>query len=124
MVTPARAVLVVEDNPLNRILVREILEHRGHVVIEAGTVDEARSRLRDRVPDLVVMDIRIPGGGGEALLREIRCDPALARLPVMAVTAQAMRGDRERLLAAGFDAYVSKPIDTRSFGETLEALFK
>lgn len=116
-------ILVVEDHPLNRKLVRDILEHRGHEIIEATSVAEGRERLREARPDLVLLDVHMPGGGGEILLAEIRSspDPALARLPVLAVTALAMRGDRERLLRAGFDGYFSKPIDTRRFGPEVEA---
>lgn len=114
-------ILVVEDNVINRRLVRDILEYRGHEVIEASTVHEGLSLIHGHTPDLVVLDIQIPGGGGEALLKEIRQDPQLSGLPVVAVTALAMRGDKERLLRAGFDRYISKPIDTRAFGPTLEA---
>jgi CheY-like chemotaxis protein len=114
-------ILVVEDNPLNLRLVRDILEYRGHEVVSAGSVPEARVRLAEAAPDLVLLDIQIPGGGGELLLREIRAHPELARRPVVAVTALAMDGDRERLLAAGFDGYLSKPIDTRAFGPAVEA---
>jgi CheY-like chemotaxis protein len=115
------SILLVEDNPMNRILVRDILSRRGHEVIEAGSVQEGRDRLAAAVPDIVLLDIQIPGGGGEALLLQIRADPRLARVPVIAFTAYAMRGDRERFLAAGFDGYVSKPIDTRKFGAEVEA---
>lgn len=114
-------ILVVEDNPLNRRLVQAILVHRGHEVLEATTVDEGLAAARARPPDVAVIDIQLPGGGGERLLREIRATPALARLPCVAVTAFAMHGDRERLLAAGFDAYVSKPIDTAAFGPLVES---
>lgn len=114
-------ILVVEDNLLNLQLVRDILEYRGHDIEVATTVQEARARLRSARPDLVLLDIQLPGGGGELLLREIRASAALADLPVIAVTSQAMEGDRERLLAAGFDAYLSKPIDTRTFGPTVES---
>ncbi|MBX3203541.1 MAG: response regulator [Labilithrix sp.] len=117
-------ILVVEDHPMNRLLVRDVLEHRGHEVVEARNVDEAARALAARVPDLVLLDIQIPGGGGEAVLRSIREHPELATLPVVAVTAFAMAGDRARLLAAGFDGYVSKPIDTRAFGPTVEAFIR
>jgi CheY-like chemotaxis protein len=114
-------ILVVEDNALNLRLVRDILEMRGHKIDAAGDVAEARLRLRAAPLSLVLMDIQIPGGGGELLLKEIRADAALASLPVVAVTAQAMDGDRQRLLAAGFDGYLSKPIDVRTFAATVES---
>ena len=122
--SPRARILLVEDNPSNRLLVRDILSVRGHEVIEAVTAEEARIRLRPP-PDLVLMDLQIPGGvDGEQLLHEIRDDPELAHLPVIVVTASAMAGDRERLLEAGFDAYMSKPIDTRAFGPAIEAHMK
>ena len=117
-------ILVVEYNPLNLQLVRDILEYRGHRVIAATTVPEARERLAQERPDVVLLDIQLPGGGGERLLQEIRRTPSMARLPVVAVTALAMQGDRERLLAAGFDGYLSKPIDTRSFGPSVESFLR
>ena len=113
-------ILVVEDNALNLQLVRDILEYRGHEIESATTVQEARDQLRSRRPDLVLLDIQLSGGGGETLLREIRGNVDLAGLPVVAVTAFAMEGDRERLLGAGFDGYLSKPIDTRTFGPAVE----
>jgi CheY-like chemotaxis protein len=115
------SILLVEDNPMNRILVRDILSRRGHEVIEASSVQQGRDRLAAAVPDVVLLDIQIPGGGGEVLLLAIRAEPRLAQVPVIAFTAYAMRGDRERFLAAGFDGYLSKPIDTRKFGAEVEA---
>lgn len=117
-------ILVVEDTPLNLQLVRDILEHRGHEIQAAVTVQEARERLQRSKPDLVLLDILLPGGGGELLLREIRASAALADLPVVAVTALSMEGDHERLLGAGFDGYLSKPIDTRTFGSAVESFLK
>ncbi len=113
------SILVVEDDPWSQIIVRELLEMRGHSVLEAAGVDDARAQLT-RAPDVVLLDIQIPGGGGETLLREIRASEAMRALPVIALTASAMTGDRERFLKAGFTAYLSKPIDVRSFGETVE----
>lgn len=114
-------ILVVEDNPLNLQLVRDILEYRGHQIDSAASVPEARERLERARPDLVLLDIQLPGGGGERLLEEIRGNVGLAGLPVIAVTALAMEGDRERLLGAGFDGYLSKPIDTKTFGPAVES---
>jgi len=113
--SPRRTVLVVEDNVINRRLLEDLLVYGGHEVWEAGSVPEALARLQQGVPDIALLDIQIPGGGGESLLQQIRADPRTVALKVVAVTALAMQGDRERLLAAGFDAYVSKPIDTREF---------
>lgn len=117
----AGKVLVVEDNELNLALVRHVLEHRGHAVEDADSVASARLLLDSDPPDLVLLDIQMPGGGGEAFLAELRQKAQWASVPVVAVTAYAMAGDRERLLATGFDGYISKPIDTRTFGAAVEA---
>jgi two-component system, cell cycle response regulator DivK len=122
-VAPAR-ILIVEDNPLNRLLIHDILELRGHEVYEAATVDEARQTLASLRPDLLVLDVQIPGGGGEAIIREVRKRDDLADLPIVAVTSLAMPGDRERLLSIGFQGYLSKPIDTRTFGAAIESYLK
>jgi two-component system cell cycle response regulator DivK len=113
-------VLLVEDHVMNRMLVRELLEHRGHEIVDAHNVLEARLRLSDAPFDVALVDIQIPGGSGVAVLEYIRATPHLAKLPVIAVTAQAMSGDRERLLETGFDGYISKPIDTKTFCTTVE----
>lgn len=115
-------ILVVEDNVLNRALLRDILEYAGHAVVEAGGVDDAWVALSDGPPDLVLLDILIPGGGGEHLIARIRREPRLAGLRVVAVTALAMPGDRERLLRAGFDEYVSKPYDTLALSDLVQSL--
>lgn len=114
-------IAVIEDNELNRRLVRDVLELRGHEILEAASVEEGRALLHAVTPDLVLLDIQIPGGGGELLLREIRATEALARVPVVAVTAFAMQDERRRFLAEGFDGYISKPIDVRAFGPQVES---
>jgi CheY-like chemotaxis protein len=122
-VAPAR-ILIVEDNPLNRLLIHDVLELRGHDVVEAATVDEARQALAGPRPDLLLLDVQIPGGGGEAIIREVRKRDDLSDLPIIAVTSLAMPGDRERLLSIGFQGYLSKPIDTRTFGAAIESYLK
>ena len=117
-------ILVVEDNPLNRLLLHDILELRGHEVIEASNVDEALPLLDSAHLDLLLLDVQIPGGGGEAVVKEVRKRAALAHLPIIAVTSLAMPGDRERLLGSGFQGYLSKPIDTRTFGPTVESFLR
>ena len=117
-------VLIVEDNEMNLRLARDLLEYRGHHVTGARDAAEFRAAITDTVPDLVLMDIRLGNDSGEELLGELRTDPRLRAVPVIAVTAQAMDGDRERLLAAGFDGYVSKPLDTRRFGATVEGFVR
>jgi len=115
-------ILLVEDNALNRRLARDVLEHRGHAVVEAVDVEQGWTTAQGAHLDVVLLDVQIPGGGGEALLRRIRETAEVAALPVVAVTAFAMEGDRERFLAMGFDSYLSKPIDTRTFAAAVEDL--
>lgn len=110
----AATILVVEDNEMNRMLLRDILTFNGYGVLEATDVSSGAASLRDPRVRLVLLDIQLPGGGGEVLLRAIRADQRTAHLPVVAVTALAMSGDRERFLDAGFDGYVSKPIDLKT----------
>jgi two-component system cell cycle response regulator DivK len=114
-------ILLVEDNPLNRKLARDVLEYRGHEVVEAVDVAQGWAAVQGSVVDVVLLDVQIPGGGGEVLLRRIRGAPEVAALPVVAVTAFAMEGDRERFLAMGFDGYLSKPIETRTFAAKVES---
>lgn len=113
-------ILVVEDDEWSRRIVVDLLEMRGHEVLVASDVVSARSQLA-AAPALVLLDIHIPGGSGEGMLAEIRATPRLAGLPVIALTASAMAGDRERFLRQGFTAYMSKPIDVRAFGPTIES---
>ena len=104
-------ILVAEDNLPNRELMREILESRGHEVIEACDGQEALDKLEQTSPDLVLLDIQMPVMDGYAVLKRIRGNARFAALRVLAVTAFAMQGNREQVLAAGFDGYLSKPID-------------
>lgn len=114
-------VLVVEDDQWSQRIVTDLLEMRGHEVIMASSVSTARAALAQR-PQIILLDIHIPGGGGEVLLREIRANAECATLPVIALTASAMTGDKERFLRLGFTAYLSKPIDIKMFGPTIERL--
>ncbi len=115
-------ILVIEDNPLNGRLVRDILHHRGHEVVVTLDVAGARGELGSMRPDIVLADLHLPDGTGHDVLAIVRADTGLAGVPVVVLTASAMRGDREALLAAGFDGYISKPIDTRAFGPLVEQL--
>ena len=108
-------ILIVEDDPANRMLFRDLLEFAGFTVEIASTTEDGRRMLGESRPSLVILDIRLPGGGGELLLSEMKRDPTLASIPAIAVTAYAMAGDEDRFLAMGFDDYISKPIDVRSF---------
>ena len=106
-------ILVVEDNEKNMKLFRDVLGATGYRTIEATTGGEAVLLATERAPDLVLMDIQMPDVDGVAALRRLRADERTAAIPVLAVTAQAMHGDREHFLAEGFDGYLSKPVNVR-----------
>jgi len=108
---PAETVLIVEDNERSMKLFRDVLEVRGYLTLEATTGAKALDLATRHLPDVVLMDVQLPDVDGVEALRRIRTDARTAFLPVVAVTAQAMDGDRERFLRAGFDAYLSKPVD-------------
>ena len=111
MTAPAGRILVVEDNERNMKLVRDVLEANGYETLEASTGEEAIELARAHAPALVLMDVHLPGIDGVAALTSLRGDASTAPIPVVALTAQAMHGDRERFLDAGFDGYLSKPVD-------------
>jgi two-component system cell cycle response regulator DivK len=108
-------ILVVEDNERNLKLLRDVLEYAGYDVRAARTAEEGISLAVNQPPNLVLMDLQLPGIDGMEALRRLRESPLTADIPVVAVTAQAMKHDRERALDAGFDGYVEKPISVRSF---------
>ena len=110
-------VLVVEDNDKNLKLTRVILEYAGFTVAVATTGEDAVAQAEMTVPDIILMDLQLPGIDGMEALRQLRASPRTADIPVVAVTAQAMKQDRERVLQAGFDGYVEKPISVRAFPE-------
>ena len=109
-------ILLVEDNEVNQLLTASVLEREGFAVDIAGTSVEALEMLRSRVPDLILMDIQLPGLDGLSFTRSLKADPSTEPIPIVALTAHAMNGDREQSLAAGCVGYISKPIDTRTFG--------
>jgi two-component system cell cycle response regulator DivK len=115
-------ILIVEDNEKNRRLVRDVLQFKGYQTIESETGEEGVELARNRQPALVLMDIQLPGIDGITALKQLRNDPATRAIRVMAVTASAMTQDRQTILAAGFDAYQSKPINVKSFLEAVAEL--
>lgn len=115
--TAPPTVLVVEDNALNLKLVRDVLEHAGFTVVVATSGEEGVDMATRGGLDLVLMDLQLPGIDGTEALRRIRADPGSRDLPVVAVTAFAMRADREQVSSAGFDGYIEKPISTRALPE-------
>jgi CheY-like chemotaxis protein len=108
-------ILVVEDNERNLKLLRDVLEYAGYDVRVARTAEDALTLAVSEPPDLVLMDLQLPGIDGMEALRRLRESPRTAEIPVVAVTAQAMKQDRDRALDAGFNGYVEKPISVRAF---------
>lgn len=113
------SVLVVDDNRLNLELVTDVLEAAGYAVRQAGSGPEALAAARHELPQLILMDIGLPEMDGYTVLRALRDDPATAPVPVVALTAFAMAGDEQRALDAGFDGYITKPINTRSLPQSV-----
>lgn len=113
-------ILYIEDNSDNRKLVRRVLEWDGYEVVEAQDGTEALSRLETEAIDLALLDINMPDIDGYTLTSAIRANPRFSRLPIVAVTANVMRGDRERSLQAGCDGYIQKPIDIDTLSEQIQ----
>ena len=114
-------ILIVEDNARNLKLVRDVLNHVGYRTLEAATAEDGLALAREERPVLVLMDIQLPGMDGVEALARLRSDPATAGVRVLALTAFAMKDDRERFLEAGFDGYLEKPLDVRRLPEQVAA---
>ena len=114
-------ILIVEDSPDNMKLFRTVLSLRGHTVVPLPGGDNLLEALDQHQPDLILMDIQLPGRDGFALLEDVRASNAHSSRRVLALTAHAMAGDREKAQAAGFDGYITKPIDVRTFAGEIEA---
>jgi len=108
-------ILIVEDNEKNLKLVRDLLQHHGYRTVEARTAEDGLELATADPPDLVLMDIELPGIGGLEAVEKLKSDQRTAAIPVCALTASAMEDDRERCLRAGFDDYLAKPISVREF---------
>jgi CheY-like chemotaxis protein len=108
-------ILIIEDNVLNLELATDLLEANGFVVSSAQTAEEGLRMARELMPDLVLMDISLPGMDGLSATKNLKADPATRHLAVVGLTANAMKGDEEIALNAGCDGYLTKPIDTRTF---------
>ena len=115
-------ILVVEDHELNAKLIRDILQVKGYQLIESTTAEEGLQLAREHVPDLILMDIRLPGMNGVTALQELKRDEATRHIPVMAVTASVMPSERDTFLVAGFDGYHAKPINIKGLLEEMCAL--
>ena len=108
-------ILIVEDNPRNMKLVRDVLQVKGHTTLEATNAEDGIVLATERIPDLILMDIQLPGMNGIDALRVLRGQPATAKIPIIAVTASVMQQDRKLITEAGFDAYVGKPLSLAEF---------
>jgi CheY-like chemotaxis protein len=115
-------VLVVEDNEANQLLARCVLEREGYRVEVAGAADEALEKLGEKVPNLILMDIQLPGKDGLSFTRQLKESRTTANIPIIALTAHAMIGDREATIAAGCAGYIAKPIDTRTLGDQIREI--
>ena len=115
-------VLIVEDNDKNMKLARDVLQAKGYQTLEAETGEDGVKLAREKVPDLVLMDIQLPGINGIEAFKQLRADPKTARIPVVALTASVTPTDRSQITAAGFDAFVSKPINLKEFLDTVKRL--
>ena len=117
-------ILIVEDNERNMKLVRDILQHHSHATIEATSGEAGVQLALEYRPDLILMDIQLPGIDGIETLRRIRAEPALDAVPVVVVTASVMPADQRCILVSGFDAFLTKPISLRPFLATVERVLR
>ncbi|MFQ5936380.1 MAG: response regulator [Acidiferrobacterales bacterium] len=113
-------ILIVEDNPKNMRLIRDVLQFKGYQTLEADTGEAGIDVAKKEHPALILMDVQMPGMGGLEAMKVLKADAATQQIPVIALTASAMKGDRERLLADGFDGYIAKPIDIKEFPKMVE----
>jgi two-component system cell cycle response regulator DivK len=119
-----KLILIIEDNDKNLKLVRDVLQVKGYATAEAGNAEDGIVLARERKPDLVLMDIQLPGMSGIDAIGVLRADPATAAIPVVAVTASVMPQDRNKITEAGFDAYVGKPINLKEFLDTVRKMLE
>jgi len=117
---PAKTILVVEDNELNMRLLHDVLEARGYAVLQTGDGMEALKLARQHKPDLILMDINLPEVSGLEVIKWIKDDGALKEIPIIAVTAFAMKGDEEKIRQSGCDGYIAKPISVADFLKTVQ----
>lgn len=113
-------ILLIEDNPQNRYLAKFLLEQRGYLVIEAETGPQGLAMASEARPDIILLDIQLPGMDGHAVARALKGDSVLKSIPIVAVTSYAMAGDREKCLEAGAEGYIEKPINPETFVAEVE----
>jgi two-component system cell cycle response regulator DivK len=117
-------ILIIEDNEKNMKLVRDVLQVKGYATIEAGTGEEGVRLAAERKPDLILMDIQLPGISGIEALRRLRATPDTAAIPAIAVTASVMQQDRKQITEAGFNGYLGKPLNLKEFLDTVRAMLE
>ena len=117
-------ILIVEDNEKNMKLVRDILQAKGYQTVEAGTGEEGVQLALEKKPDLVLMDIQLPGMNGIEALKVLRANPSTAQIPVVAITASVMQQDKQQVVDSGFDGFIEKPINLREFLATVQGALK
>jgi len=119
-----KKILIVEDNPKNMRLIKMVLGNKGYSLLEATDGEEALAIAIEGRPDLIVMDIQLPKMDGLEVTRRLRQTPGFSQVPIIALTASAMEGDRDKIIGAGCDAYVSKPVDTRKLPELVAEMLR
>lgn len=119
-----KSILIVDDNPVNLKLIRILLAGEGYEVQTAVDAEEALRLLRQSRPAMILMDIQLPGIDGLELTRRLKADPMTCDIRILGLTAYAMKGDEEKILAAGCDGYIPKPVDTRSLPSVIESYFQ
>jgi two-component system cell cycle response regulator len=115
-------ILIVDDNATNLKLTAYLVKAKGYEVVTAPDAESALAAIREHAPQLILMDVQLPGIDGLELTRRLKADPATAHILIVAVTAYAMKGDQDKAMTAGCDGYVTKPIDTRALPETIATL--
>ncbi|MCC7486682.1 MAG: response regulator [Burkholderiales bacterium] len=117
-------ILIVEDNEKNLKLVRDVLQVKGYETVDAGTGEDGVRVAREKKPDLVLMDIQLPGMSGIDALKALRADPETAAIPVVAITASVMQTDRQQIVGAGFDGFIEKPVNLKNLLDTVSGTVK
>ena len=117
---PGELILIIEDNLKNLKLVRDVLQFKGYATLEAETGEAGITLARERHPALILLDVQLPGMDGRATLKVLKADSSTRYIPVIALTAFAMKGDRESLLTEGFDGYMAKPIEIKELPKVVE----
>jgi two-component system, cell cycle response regulator DivK len=113
-------ILIVEDNEKNLKLVRDVLQVKGYETLDAGTAEDGLKIARERKPDLILMDIQLPGMNGIDALKALRADSKTAGIPVVAITASVMQQDRAQIVSAGFDGFIEKPVNLKNLFDTVQ----